>query len=441
MNKDQPATSQEGELQCTCQRNVFGARIPSKICPVHNPAPSQDHQAASGTPRNKYDPSSLNHTVHELKTWPEYFESLLSGSKTFEARKDDRNFKVGDDLRLMEWDPKTVHYTGRRLVSPITYILRDTEHVAKGYCILGILGPGSADLATSQRLVEELREQLEEVQKCIPVDPKHDDCVIVLRSGFNTVCWLHRRERDNARKERDELKATVEAQRRELAKMQARGVSGEGSEDCPFCKHYPATGHAQQVPMCAMCQLESERENILANSNADDRDAALTERDALRETVRALECDKIRLEGERIESDSIMGRISSALFNPDDNVNGEACIKRIWDVLIEASYLREQIILLECYRERVAQEVDSVIAHIPAQFVVVDPSDRFATLAISCAKLSNTAIEGAKDKSRLDWLDADLRANVDLSRDIMRHKGEWTARAAIDAASTTETVG
>jgi ribosomal protein L37E len=43
-------------------------------------------------------------TVHSLKTWPEYFEAQRAGRKTFELRRNDRNFQVGDLLVLREWD-------------------------------------------------------------------------------------------------------------------------------------------------------------------------------------------------------------------------------------------------------------------------------------------------------------------------------------------------
>jgi len=56
--------------------------------------------------------------IHELKTWPEYFEEILTGKKTFEVRKNDRDYKVGDTLILKEFkligiDDK-LNYTGRQ---------------------------------------------------------------------------------------------------------------------------------------------------------------------------------------------------------------------------------------------------------------------------------------------------------------------------------------
>ncbi len=78
--------------------------------------------------------------IIELKVWPLYFEALKNGDKTFEVRAiDDRQFKYGDHLILMEWDPnryfpkpndpeaderaRMAAYTGRRIHRVVTYVL------------------------------------------------------------------------------------------------------------------------------------------------------------------------------------------------------------------------------------------------------------------------------------------------------------------------------
>jgi hypothetical protein len=65
--------------------------------------------------------------IHELKSWPQFFEKVVSGEKTFEVRLDDRNFKVGDFLYLREYDPKALRYSGRFQYARITYILDARE--------------------------------------------------------------------------------------------------------------------------------------------------------------------------------------------------------------------------------------------------------------------------------------------------------------------------
>lgn len=59
--------------------------------------------------------------VHELKIWSEYFDDIASGRKTFEVRKNDRDFKEGDLLMLMECVDEM--HTGRGISKTISYIL------------------------------------------------------------------------------------------------------------------------------------------------------------------------------------------------------------------------------------------------------------------------------------------------------------------------------
>lgn len=61
--------------------------------------------------------------THDLKIWPVYFDAVASGDKTFEFRRNDRDFQHGDILHLREYDPVTEEYTGRDLHVLVTYIL------------------------------------------------------------------------------------------------------------------------------------------------------------------------------------------------------------------------------------------------------------------------------------------------------------------------------
>ena len=74
---------------------------------------------------------------HDLKCHPDYFEALHDGSKTFECRYNDRDFKVGDELLLREYDPKQ-GYTARCIVMTVTYVLSEFIGLKDGYVILGV---------------------------------------------------------------------------------------------------------------------------------------------------------------------------------------------------------------------------------------------------------------------------------------------------------------
>lgn len=74
--------------------------------------------------------------VHDLKILPIYFNAIVDGSKTFEVRKNDRNFQIGDELYLREFiDGK---YTGNYVIKIVTYALEDKEYLNNGYIILGL---------------------------------------------------------------------------------------------------------------------------------------------------------------------------------------------------------------------------------------------------------------------------------------------------------------
>lgn len=79
--------------------------------------------------------------THLLKIWPEYFDRVLNEQKTFEVRRADRDFQVGDCLLLQRWDPETEEYTGEEILVDVSYIMHSGGRfgaISPEYCILGI---------------------------------------------------------------------------------------------------------------------------------------------------------------------------------------------------------------------------------------------------------------------------------------------------------------
>jgi hypothetical protein len=76
---------------------------------------------------------------HELKTWPAYIQALLCSKKTFEVRRNDRGFKVGDILCLREWIPATKCYTGFYVERSVTYILQGEVGLPPDICVMAVV--------------------------------------------------------------------------------------------------------------------------------------------------------------------------------------------------------------------------------------------------------------------------------------------------------------
>lgn len=73
--------------------------------------------------------------IHSIRLGTEFFEDSASGLKPFELRKNDRDYKVGDWLEMMEF--KEGKNTGQIIKAEIIYMLEDYEGLEDGYCILG----------------------------------------------------------------------------------------------------------------------------------------------------------------------------------------------------------------------------------------------------------------------------------------------------------------
>ena len=85
---------------------------------------------------------------HILKSWPEYFKAIESGEQTFDVRKNDRDYKVGDTVDFCEYDQKNKRSTGPCLPAVITFVFDGSKDgipidtsltcpLNHEYCILG----------------------------------------------------------------------------------------------------------------------------------------------------------------------------------------------------------------------------------------------------------------------------------------------------------------
>ena len=77
----------------------------------------------------------MNKKVHDLKIHPIYYSAIICGDKTFEIRKNDRDFAVGDEIMLHEFiDGHHTH--AKPIYGKIRYV---TDYEQKcGYVVLGI---------------------------------------------------------------------------------------------------------------------------------------------------------------------------------------------------------------------------------------------------------------------------------------------------------------
>lgn len=112
--------------------------------------------------------------THHLKTLPVYFDAVRRGDKTFEIRKNDRDFQTGDTLVLEEFKGGPPHaprgpgqppltreelgYTGNTLEIRVSYVLQGFPGIETGHVVMGLGQPETLDqfpehpMAPSERL-------------------------------------------------------------------------------------------------------------------------------------------------------------------------------------------------------------------------------------------------------------------------------------------------
>jgi hypothetical protein len=98
----------------------------------------------------------MSERVHELKTWPTYWDAVERGEKTFEVRRNDRFFQAGDIVELVRmdrdapgacYDDSVQQCEKRKLRFRIGPILQGGQFgIESGFCVFSLLplGPPQA---------------------------------------------------------------------------------------------------------------------------------------------------------------------------------------------------------------------------------------------------------------------------------------------------------
>jgi hypothetical protein len=73
-----------------------------------------------------------------LKVWPSCFAAVTAGTKPFDVRENDRDFQIGDQLTLCEYEPESEQFTGQTTTRWVSYVLRGGVFgIEPGWCVLG----------------------------------------------------------------------------------------------------------------------------------------------------------------------------------------------------------------------------------------------------------------------------------------------------------------
>lgn len=147
--------------------------------------------------------------IHCLKCWPEFYDAIERGEKTFEYRLNDRDYKVGDWLCLHRYDPDTkagVIYTGHHLMRRVTYMLDRTSTtipLVEGYCILGLspaasqAAPNAArHLAAIEPLFDAVADRVTELEQELTVQKEKTWKEFQDRLGLKAQYALLEKDRD-----------------------------------------------------------------------------------------------------------------------------------------------------------------------------------------------------------------------------------------------------
>lgn len=154
-----PVVEEQPADQTAQEEPTEAQGVPDEINPHQVIAPAQKHEL---TEEQKYEaeqrkidretkkklqemedeekmahlPSDEGPKIHRIKLASNYYDDIATGKKTFELRKNDRGYREGHKLELLEFAEG--RHTGRVIKADIVYMLEDYTGLEDGYCILGI---------------------------------------------------------------------------------------------------------------------------------------------------------------------------------------------------------------------------------------------------------------------------------------------------------------
>ena len=129
----QPETTQARVVDGSTGEVYENMQEAEKAAESHTEPPRELQQVAGEQPKER---------THYIRLAATYYDDVKAGIKTFELRKNDRDYRTGDILEMNEFaDGRN---TGRVIRCRVIYMLEEYTGLTDGYCILGIKVLGEA---------------------------------------------------------------------------------------------------------------------------------------------------------------------------------------------------------------------------------------------------------------------------------------------------------
>jgi hypothetical protein len=147
-----------------------------------------DSPTPPSSPSSRAPATEGERRVHDVKCWPEPFAALRRDEKPYEIRVNDRDYQVGDVLRLREWLPMSYRhitpvdrydadgYTGEEEERVVTYMTPGGEWgLPEHLCVLGLARLASRAPATEGEGLEPDRPLTDEERRIAAVSKQYEE--------------------------------------------------------------------------------------------------------------------------------------------------------------------------------------------------------------------------------------------------------------------------